>query len=57
MLSAKERIVAAFQVFRAAAAKAMGHSTTLVTSVSGGVLRSSIQTLPGTATWVTTMAM
>ena len=38
------RTAADFQVFRAATATALGHSITKVTTVTGGVLQSTIQT-------------
>ena len=45
------------QVFRAGTVTTMEHSATLVTSVTGGVLRRTLLTVPGTATWVTSMAV
>ena len=46
-----------FQVFRAITVTAMAHLAALATTVTGGVLRGSIQPVPGSATWVTPMAM
>ena len=48
---------AASQVFRAVSVSAMERSTTLAASVAGGVLRISVQALPGVAAWVTTLAV
>ncbi len=45
------------QVFRERIATSMGRSRTLATTVSGGVLRSSVQQSPGTATYITSAAM
>ena len=38
----------AFQLFRGATVAAMGHSSALVTTATGGVLESTIQITPGT---------
>ena len=46
-----------FQVFPAAAATNMERSPTLIPPVAGGVLRRTLQPVPGTAAWVTTLAM
>jgi hypothetical protein len=35
----------------------MDHSSTLASTVTGGVLQSTIQTMPGTASCITPMAM
>ena len=52
-----ERIVAAFQVFRAVTVTTVGPSTALASTVTGGVLPSTVQTLRGAATCITTMAV
>ena len=54
---AMELISAAFQVFRAVTVATMERSTTLATTDSGGVLRSSIQAMPGAASCFTAMAL
>ena len=48
--------ITAFQVFRAAAVATVVTSTSLDTTVSGGLLRSTRQAVPGTTTGVTTTA-
>jgi len=50
-------IAAAFQVFRAVAVTSVVHSAALAKSVSGGVLRSTIRTMPGSAACFTALAM
>ena len=44
-------------VFRAVTATTMGVMATLATAVTGGVLRSTFQPLPGTASWATAVAV
>ena len=44
------------QVFRAVTVTSMESSTTLATTLAGGVLRRTIQMLPGTATWISAVA-
>jgi len=44
-------------VFRAVTAATMGITTALATTVTGGVLRRTLQTMPGTATCTTAMGM
>ena len=48
---------AAFQAFRAVSVTTIVHSTTLASTVTGGVLRGAIPTLPGAAYWYTAMVM
>ena len=43
-------IAVVLQVFRVATVTTMVHSTALATLVAGGVLRSTVQRTPGTAT-------
>ena len=50
-----EQIIMDGMVFRAVSAAAMVISTTLVATVTGGVLRSTIQTMLGTALWAKAM--
>ena len=54
---AMEATQAVFRVFRAVSLAALVRSASLAPAVTGGVLRSTMHPVPGTATWITTLAL
>ena len=51
------QISAVSQVFRGEPVQTMGRSPELASTVSGGVLRSTIRTMPGATSWVTAVTL
>ena len=56
MVRIMEQTITDFQVFRVATVTTMVVSTTLATTVTGGLLRRAHPSTPGTAAWITATA-